>query len=502
MSSELLSSHNLRETLIISQESSAYITLDAEPHIIKEMSEHFTFYVPGYKFMPAYRNRTWDGKIRLLDTRKRRIYAGLLKYIEKFCEEREYNVVIDHTTIKGDVEFSLKEAQDFINTLKLPFSVAEWQLKAFVHAVRKKRCLLLSPTASGKSLIIYLLMRFYENKKKLIIVPTTSLVAQMYHDFGHYGEPEGWKSENHVHQIMAGREKETDKNIVVSTWQSLFRMPKEYFDQYDVVIGDECHLFKSKSLTTIMTNMTNAEYRIGTTGTLDDTQTHQLVLEGLFGLVKAVTTTKDLIDKQFLSAFEIKAITLSYPEEIRKELSKGKYQDEVDFLVTDTKRNNFIRNLTLSLKGNTLVLFQYVEKHGKPLFEIIKEQADPSRKLFFVYGGTDVEQREKVRAIVESEKDAIIVASNGVYSTGVNIKNLHNIIFTHPGKSKIRTLQSIGRGLRKGENKIAAVLYDIVDDLSYKKRANFSVRHFSERFKYYKAEKFSVKIYKVDLLYK
>jgi superfamily II DNA or RNA helicase len=502
LSSELLSSHNLREALIISQEDSAYITLDAEPHIIKELSEHFTFYVPGYKFMPAYRNRIWDGKIRLLDTRKRRIYAGLLGYIVKFCEEREYNVVIDHTTIKGDVEFSLKESQDFIDTLKLPFSVQEWQARAFVHAVRKKRCLLLSPTASGKSLIIYLLMRFYEDKKKLIVVPTTSLVAQMYHDFGHYGKLEGWKSENHVHQIMAGREKETDKNIVVSTWQSLFRMPKDYFDQYDVIVGDECHQFKSKSLIKIMTNLSNAEYRIGTTGTLDDTQTHQLVLEGLFGIVKAVTTTKNLIDNKFLSAFEIKAITLSYPEEIRKEISKGKYQDEVDFLVSNEKRNNFIRNLTTSLKGNTLVLFQYVEKHGKPLFNMIQKQIDPSRKIFFIYGGTDVIQRERVRAIVESEKDAIIVASNGVYSTGVNIKNLHNIIFTHPGKSKIRTLQSIGRGLRKSENKISAVLYDIVDDLSYKSKTNFSIRHFAERFKYYKAEKFSVKIYKVELLYK
>ena len=168
-------------------------------------------------------------------------------------------------------------------------------------------------------------------------------------------------------------------------------------------------------------------------------------------------------------------------------------------MVGNNKRNAFIRNLAVSLKGNTLVLFQYVEKHGNLLYEIIKEKAEDGRKIFYVYGGTDVELREQVRAIVESEKDAIIVASYGVYSTGVNIKNLHNIIFSHPGKSKIRVLQSIGRGLRTSESKSSATLYDIVDDLSYKAHKNFAVKHFVERYKYYMEEKFPTKIYKVNL---
>jgi superfamily II DNA or RNA helicase len=332
----------------------------------------------------------------------------------------------------------------------------------------------------------------------LIVVPTVSLVAQLHSDFNIYGE-EGWDAYRNVHCIMEGKSKDTEKPITISTWQSIYKMPKNYFDQFDVVIGDECHLFKAKSLTSIMTKLTKAKHRIGTTGTLDGTDTHQLILEGLFGPVKQITTTKELIDSKQLSDFHIKALTLRYSEDERKRMARSRYQDEIDFIVAHEKRRNFIRNLTVSLDGNTLVLFQYVEKHGKPLYECIKNAIDKDRKIFFVYGGTDVDQRERVRAIVEEENNAIIVASNGVYSTGVNIKRLHNIIFTHPGKSKVRTLQSIGRGLRTGEDKTIATLYDIVDDLGYKTHKNFAIKHFLERHKHYMDEKFDVKIYKVDL---
>ena len=486
------------ELIKLKKLNEVYLQVDTEPGLKQELADYFTFMVPGYQFMPAYRNKMWDGKIRLLDYRNNTIYAGLLSHIEKFAQDRDYDIQYDSSIVMTN-EFSLQEGKEFVETLDLPVEMRDYQLNAFVHAIRKNRCLLLSPTASGKSLIIYTILRYLEGKKALVIVPTTSLVSQLYTDFNDYGVKNNWRSEDHVHYIMAGRDKHSDMPITISTWQSLYKMPKEYFDQYDVIVGDECHLFKAKSLTTLMTKLVNAKYRFGTTGTLDDMQTHQLVLEGLFGRVKRVTTTKELIDKKQLASFEIKAITLKYPEEQCKQIVRKKYQEEVDFLVGNNKRNAFIRNLAVSLEGNTLVLFQYVEKHGNLLYEIIKDKAGSSRKVFYVYGGTEVELRENVRAIVESEKDAIIVASYGVYSTGVNIKNLHNIIFTHPGKSKVRVLQSIGRGLRTSEGKSRATLYDIVDDLSYKNQRNFAIKHFVERHKYYMQEKFPVKIYKVNL---
>ena len=486
------------ELIKLKKLNEVYLQVDTEPGLKQELADYFTFMVPGYQFMPAYRNKMWDGKIRLLDYRNNTIYAGLLSHIEKFAQDRDYDIQYDSSIVMTN-EFSLQEGKEFVETLDLPVEMRDYQLNAFVHAIRKNRCQLLSPTASGKSLIIYTILRYLEGKKALVIVPTTSLVSQLYTDFNDYGVKNNWRSEDHVHYIMAGRDKHSDMPITISTWQSLYKMPKEYFDQYDVIVGDECHLFKAKSLTTLMTKLVNAKYRFGTTGTLDDMQTHQLVLEGLFGRVKRVTTTKELIDKKQLASFEIKAITLKYPEEQCKQIVRKKYQEEVDFLVGNNKRNAFIRNLAVSLEGNTLVLFQYVEKHGNLLHEIIKDKAGSSRKVFYVYGGTEVELRENVRAIVESEKDAIIVASYGVYSTGVNIKNLHNIIFTHPGKSKVRVLQSIGRGLRTSEGKSQATLYDIVDDLSYKNQRNFAIKHFVERHKYYMQEKFPVKIYKVNL---
>lgn len=457
-----------------------------------ELSEYFTFYVPGYKFMPAFRNKIWDGKIRLFNTQDHTLYGGLIDYVQKFATEREYKIEI-HDNLNVDDEFSVKEATDFISMLQIPFEVRDYQLNSFIRCVRKRRALLVSPTASGKSLIIYLLTRWY-NQKTLIIVPTISLVAQLTKDMQDYGIP----SDKYIHQIMAGADKDSDKQIVISTWQSIYTLPKEWFRQYQVIIGDEAHQFKAKSLTTLLSKMTQCKYRFGLTGTLDGTQTHKLVLEGLFGKQFSVTTTKELIDSGKLADFKIKALVLKHSEQKAKDAKNYKYQDEIDYLVSNYERNKFIRNLAASLKGNTLVLFQLVEKHGKVLYSMI-EGFVKNREISFVHGGTTVNDREYIRQLTETQNNAIIVASYGTFSTGINIRNLHNIIFASPSKSKIRTLQSIGRGLRLGENKETAVLYDIADDLTYKSRKNFTLQHFAERMKIYGDEKFAYKIHTIEL---
>jgi len=484
--------------IILKKVNEVYLHVDAEQSTLMEMSAHFEFFVPGYQFMPAFRNRMWDGKIRLLDMRTRQIYTGLLHHIEQFAQDRDYTIEYDSALTTAQ-EFSLREAEHFADGFSMPFKARDYQLKALVSAVRTGRKLLECPTASGKSLIAYLLVRYYHTHKFLIIVPTKSLVAQLYTDFDEYGKGNNWRSKNVVHYIMAGQEKQTNRRIVISTWQSLHKMPKKYFAQYDAVIGDECHLFKSKSLTSIMTKLTHASVRIGMTGTVQDAQTHVLVLEGLFGKQKKIITTKELIDQKHLAALSIKAIALKHPPAECARVARMKYHEEVEYLVSSDRRNSFITNLATSLEGNTLVLFQYVQKHGDKLYALIKKRAKKGRKVFYVFGGTDVEMRESVRAIVETEKDAIIVASNGVFSTGTNIKNLHNIIFGHPGKSKIRTLQSIGRVLRKSTTKDSATLYDIIDDLAHNKHKNFAIKHFLERHKYYVAEQFPTKIYTVEL---
>lgn len=469
-----------------------YNKIYCEPWLAKEIDSFFTFKVPGYQYMPKYKSGIWNGDIHIFNLRNQLLYGGLNVYLEKFCKEREYE--IKYLTDFSADEFSIKEAQDFISSLAIPLIPRDYQIEVFVYAIRNRRALLLSPTASGKSLIIYLISRWI-NLNILLIVPTTSLVHQMYTDFESYG----YDSKTNCHMIYSGEDKNILKPVVITTWQSIFRLPKSWFDKFDCVIGDEAHLFQAKSLVNIMEKLQDCGYRYGFTGTLDGSQTHKLMLEGLFGTVKKVTTTKALISQKYLSDFRIKCIVLRYTDDTCKIVLKKKYQEEMDYIISSEKRNKFIRNLVLSLKGNTLLLFQYIEKHGKILYDTILAEVQKDRPVYFVYGGIEGEDRENIRRLVEIDKDAIVCASYGTFSTGINIRNLHNIVFASPSKSKIRNLQSIGRGLRLGDDKEICTLFDIVDDFSLNFKKNYLLMHFIERMKIYNEEKFDNKIYMVKL---
>ena len=486
--------------LIIDKTDEVYLKVEADADIRRELGEHFTFEVPGFKFMPQFRNRVWDGKIRLFSYATGKIYTGLYNYILNWCNENNVQVV-DGTKIK-DTNIDDKKIDQFIKALKIPnIDVRDYQKEAFVHAVKKNRCLLLSPTASGKSLIIYLIMifnllRLKESKqnKILIVVPTTSLVEQLFKDFKDYG----YNSERNVHKIYQGHDKETNKRVIITTWQSVYNMPKKWFSDIGTVIGDEAHLFKAVSLTKIMTKLTKCKYRVGLTGTLDGTKTHKLVLEGLFGNVNKVVSTTELQEKGKLAALKIFCLVLQHGKTERDFIKDKTYQEEMDFLVSNEKRNKYIRNLCLSLQGNSLCLFQYVEKHGEILKQLIEEKAE-DKKIFYVHGGVEAEEREKIRFITEKSDNAIIIASYGTFSTGINIRNLHNIVFASPSKSRIRNLQSIGRGLRLKDNDSSATLYDISDDLTHNEKENYTLAHFRERINIYNEEDFDYEIHNVDL---
>ena len=485
-------------------ETSIYVETDRS--IAQELSEFFSFYVPGYKFMPAYRNKVWDGKIRLFNVNNCELPYGLMTYVMNFALKRDYEFEAEPELTKTH-RFEDDFIMSFIDSLDLPYNVRDYQFEAVQKALTVNRAILLSPTGSGKSLIIYILMRFMldaqleEGQKVLVIVPTTSLVEQMYADFEEYAEKdEAFDVRDEVHRIYSGKPKTNlTENVVITTWQSVYKLPKTWFAQFGAVFGDEVHGFKSKSLTSIMNKCEVAPYRFGTTGTLDGTQTHKLVLEGLFGRVFNVTTTYDLMASDTLAQLKIQALVLKYPNDVCKGFGKKKYQDEIDYIVRNEKRNRFISRLACDQSGNTLVLFQFVEKHGKVLYDMINNIADEKRKVFFVSGDTETSDREAIRRITEKQKDAIIVASLGTFSTGINIRNLHNIIFASPSKSQIKVLQSIGRGLRKSDDGRRTTLYDITDDITWKNRKNYAYLHGAERLKIYSREKFDVKLYEIDI---
>lgn len=488
------------DKIVVRKVNDVYIKIECDGGVRQELADYFTFYVPGYKFMPSFRNKMWDGKIRLFDLRSHALYVGLYAHLQYFAEERGY-------TVEGDNVGKLQkicsaDVLEFCKELDLPFPPYDYQITAVTTALQNSRKLLLSPTGSGKSLIIYILMRMYlaqKHKRALIIVPTTSLVEQLSSDFMNYGQNDGAFSEKWIHKIYSGKEKDPISPIVVTTWQSIYKMPKQWFDQFGMVIGDEAHTFQAKSLTSIMEKLTDCPYKVGTTGTLDGTLTHRLVLEGLFGPVYQVTTTKALMDDDKLAQLNIQALVLKYSDEECKAMKDKVYSDEIDFIVSHEKRNNFIKNLALDQTGNTLVLFNLVEKHGKPLFKLIRDAAIEDRKIFYVSGETDVTDREAIRGITEKEKNAIIVASLGTFSTGINIKNLHNIVFASPSKSQIKVLQSIGRGLRKADDGRDCTLYDLCDDLHWKTKKNYTLVHAGIRIQLYTKEKFNYKIHEVQL---
>ncbi len=463
--------------IILKKIDEVFMQVQCDDGLAKDLHDFFSFTVPNAKFMPSVKHRYWDGKVRLFSIKTNKIYIGLLPYVDEFCRERGYDI-IGINDIIGEKERQPDE--NFIQELGLPFEPRDYQLDAFRTAVQYGRQLLLSPTASGKSLIIYLLARYY-NKKTVIIVPTTSLVEQMAKDFEEYGY------DKKICKIYSGQPV-FDADITITTWQSFSKAPKNVLESFDVVFGDEAHLFKANVLKGILEKMKKTAIRFGTTGTLDGSECHRLQLEGMFGPVKKVISSKQLMDEGTIADIDIHCIILKH-----KKCHTMSYQEEMDYLVSSEHRNMFITNLVASLKGNSLVLFQYVEKHGEVLYPLLDGRV---KDLHYVYGGTDTEDREKVRELVEKSDDNVILASYGTFSTGVNIKRIDNIVFASPSKSKIRNLQSIGRGLRKTEGKDSMRLFDIADDLQCD---NYTLRHLKDRINIYNEERFPYEIKQFDL---
>lgn len=518
-------------TLTATYINDVYMRLSSDNEgTLYEIREKFTFLVPNHKYMKKYKDGLWDGKIRLFNVVNRTLYIGLLGQLKRFCKANNIDLVVDEKILPQDETFTKEEFSEFVKTLDLRNEAKEnifpyvHQWVALATILQNKRATILSPTASGKSLIAYILIRWLQykgmDKKILIVVPTTSLVEQMYKDFDDYSSAQLWSSKNNVHKIYdyQGMSKTSDLPVYISTWQSIYKMNKKYFSQFGAIFVDEAHQSKAESLTGILEKATSCSYKAGMTGTLDGAEANEWVIEGLLGEVKQVATTEELIQKGIVSNIEIRPIQISYPKQdglfVRSHCKK--YPDETSFIENHEGRNKFIANLGASQKENTLILFSKIN-HGRELMKIFKEK-HPDKEVYFIHGSVTKKEsgipidakgiskkdmnvllKEEIRSISEKNTGIIVVATYGVFSTGINIKNLHNIIFASSTKSKIRVLQSIGRSLRLHITKEQAVVYDLVDDFSTKSYQNHSLRHFLKRFKYYVNEKFKYKIIKIKL---
>jgi superfamily II DNA or RNA helicase len=462
---------------------------------IEQLAEHFTFEVPGSQFSPKHINNggMWDGSIRLLNRMNGLLYAGLAAKAYVMASELGFKVSIDPRLRPDSTDYTAKIEQ-FIEQLDLPFDPHDFQVGALNVVLQRKRGLILSPTSSGKSLIIYFIAK-YLGLKTLIISPRKGLVKQMESDLKEYGYSDP------IHTVMAGSAKATDDLITISTWQSIYKLPKKYFNQYDVIIGDEVHLFDSMSLTGIMLKTTEVEYKVGLTGSLKGTKTHELVLTGLFGGKYRTITTREMIDRGISSDVEIIVIVFVHgPDSQSKLPAKHTYLQEDDAIIQNDKRNKYIAELVKSLEGNTLLMFRKIAKHGDELNKLLVNSGKP---VHYIHGKVDVDEREAIRQLIETVDGHVVQASSGTSSTGISMKNLQNMIQTNAIKSRIDMLQSLGRGLRKDGKANKLKFFDLADKFvrenGKKKEDGYAYRHLLERLQVYTEEQLPYKIIEIPI---
>ena len=493
--------------LIVEKFNESHIRVYGDPSSEMDLHEHFTFMAPNYQHHPKYKARIWSGKLHMYNLGTKKLPAGLLQKVEEFCNDNEISIEYKNFP-DAEVLITTDELDQFIKDLNLhskgnPLEVRDYQYQCIFESINAKRLVSKVPTSGGKSLIIYVIMRWLlENDLRfMLIVPNVTLVGQMFSDFKDYSTENGFDVEAHCHKLHSGEAKEFKKSVLISTWQSLDSIDRTsnigtILNTYDATLIDECHQAKGPTLVKILEKMVDVSFRFGTTGTIGSDSVNELTIVGHIGPIYSAISTRELIDRGQVSNIQIKSVVLKYSEEERKAVKEMDYQKEMDFLCKNEKRNKFICNTALACTGTTLILVQYVDKHAIPLYELIKSKSD--RPVYYVAGSVSAKEREEIRQKANTE-DCIIVASYQTMSTGVNVPNIRNVIFGSPSKSMIRILQSIGRGLRLHKDKERMVLIDIVDDLKYKKSKNYTLDHFEERLRIYQLEQFPIKIIELNI---
>lgn len=491
-----------------------------------DIQDRFSFEIENAKHDPRVKAGKWDGIKKLYDRRTKRMYIGLLLSLLEFCHKQGFSVDLDDSMYPDeDDELDLEDVKHIVETIIQPkdkdgntIEVYDYQYDAVLYMLNMGRSVCLSATSSGKSLMIYIALRIYQliedyqDKKIYITVPSVNLVNQMYADFETYSKGTSWSVSKHCQKVTAKHPKIIDKNVVITTWQSQKNLPYEENENVCVIFIDECHGAKANELTSILERLTTCKHKHGLTGTLDDVECNQLVIQGLLGPAKRIVTSKEIIDANRATNVKVNMILLNHSKQttneflqFRKDFAgtgknfdpKKLYEAEVQFLNGYEPRLNLLLEMIDSLEGNTLVMFDRVEKYGEILYERFKKIRPNS--TFMIVGKVDGDKREEIRLDIENYDDASIWASFGTMSTGVSINKLHNCVLISSSKSKIRILQTIGRMMRLHSTKMNSYIYDIVDNLQLDHKENYAMQHAQKRIEYYTNESFDLDFIKIDL---
>ena len=492
--------------LIIEKVNSSCVHLVCEDGLSHRFYNVFSAYAPGYRFNPRFKLHVWDGKVRCYNPITQILPIGLLNNLLIWCDQHkiEYSMQGFDKPLRDNIDKEELEKQ-MNSYITAGFRARDYQVNAVHAALTNRRGVLLSCTGSGKSLMIYTFLRYLlDNKdvhRAILIVPSVSLVEQMFSDFRDYG----WDDlEDHVEMLYSGKKPTFKKEILISTWQSLEKEDPEFFEVYDACVVDECHQAKCNVVTRLLKLMHNAEYKIGTSGTLPTEISEQLQINSVIGNVLFELKSCELIARGYLTKLNIAAIFLKYPLSFIEENKERTYPEEVKMVEEYPNRNkvlNFIIDHT-SPMNNMLILVNH-RNHLKDVEDYLHKNY-PEKKVSIITGDVKAKVREEIRIGIEDEDGTILLATYQTMSTGVNIPKLHAIMLFSNSKSRIKVLQSIGRGLRKHNSKNKVIIYDIVDDLSYKKRTgriakNYCMQHFDERSSYYIEQEFPVITTKLDI---
>lgn len=504
------------EQIIIRKLNETFVHINASNSVCQSLSEYFSFYAEGYQWHPKVKARMWDGRIRLLNNRYNTFPLGLLDQLKTYLTEAGTQVEFENFSSEIDHQSLEEDFDRFYKTLVLPEEIVlrDYQKSAILKSLSQRRGIVISPTGSGKSFIIYCILRYGLSralfKKILLMVPTINLVAQMYKDFGEYSKKDpNFDVEEFCHQIYGGKEKESKKPISISTWQSMatIKGPKS-FHKFDSVICDECHLAEGKHMTRIIESSVNAQYKIGLTGTLKESKMNPLSLVGLFGELIHTKKTHELMELGVLSKTPVQAMILEYSKSDRKDFwkvmrdlkdkkqNKKVFSAELKFLHKHERRNKVILKLCQRLTNmNTLILFRNIEH----IDEVEKILVSAGINVKRMSSDMSVDEREAIREYVENNIGVVVLSTYQLFQLGINIKNLHNAIFGAPSKGRIRIFQSFGRIIRIAPDGRVGHLIDLIDDLQQGGSKNFTWVHGLRRLQYYSEEKLKIKYKKVKM---
>ena len=451
------------------------IRIDTDDYTyLNDVRNYFTDYVEGFAYMPKYLSGQWSGKICLFKTFTRELPYGLLsdllRFHKKYYPQLELEIDKEITNMFKGKEINIK--------YDLNIQPRDYQISCIEAALKYSTGIIKSSVGSGKSAIIaYILKNLLDNnicKKAVIIVPTISLVTQFRQDLQDYGFEECM-----LGQVYA-KIKQFDREIVISTWQTL----KNNYDKlelFDAVIIDEVHNLRALEIRTILENCTSASYRLGFTGTLPSSKLDLWNIKAYLGHVLKEYTANDLAERGYISKCNVHALEINYIREY-----EGEYNDVKDQIFTNPYRLNLIKEISQKVDSSVLILVGKVEKEGE-LLKTYLENRLKNKEVVFIYGNTSPEDREYWRLECDKRNDIVLIATYPLLYQGVNIPSLKHIILAAPFKSKIRILQSIGRCLRKHTSKInGAYVYDIVDNCLFLKA------HSEKRLRFYEQENFNV----------